>query len=45
METKFIYDLILPYFIGKNELRPALEKVHKDRNGYLYATEGSNVLN
>ncbi|MDR2385832.1 MAG: hypothetical protein LBD80_09295 [Tannerella sp.] len=39
METKFIYDLILPYFIGKDDLRPALNYVHNGGNGYVYAAE------
>jgi hypothetical protein len=39
METRFIYDLILPFFIGEDNLRPALSKVHKV-DGHLYATEG-----
>jgi hypothetical protein len=40
METKFIYDLILPYFLGNDDMRPVTKKVHKDKDGYLYATEG-----
>jgi hypothetical protein len=44
METKFIYDLILPYFLGDDDLRPAMQKVHKDENGYLYATDGHILI-
>jgi hypothetical protein len=40
METKFIYDLMLPYFTGADDNRPALNKVHNGKNGYLYATDG-----
>jgi hypothetical protein len=40
METKFVYDLILPYFVEGDDSRPILKKVHKGDNGYLYATEG-----
>jgi hypothetical protein len=39
METKFIYDLILPCFTGDDDLHPELKKVHRDRDGYLYATD------
>jgi hypothetical protein len=40
METKFICDLMLPYFTGCDECRPALQKVHKSKNGFVYATDG-----
>jgi hypothetical protein len=40
METKFIYDLMLPYFVGDDDLRPVMKKVHKCNNGYLYASDG-----
>jgi hypothetical protein len=43
MNTKFIYDLILPYFVGSDELRPAMQHVHGDENGFLYASDG-NIL-
>jgi len=44
METKFVYDLILPYFIGDDDLRPALKKIHKGDNGYLYASNGHIMI-
>jgi hypothetical protein len=44
METKFVYDLLLPYFVGDDELRPALTKVHRDEDGYIYATNGHILI-
>jgi hypothetical protein len=39
METKFIYDLMLPYFMACDGLGTTLQKVHKGKNGFLYATD------
>jgi hypothetical protein len=41
MKAKFIYDLILPYFVGNDDdLHPQQKRVHRGKNGYLYATNG-----
>jgi hypothetical protein len=39
MKKNFIYDLMLPYFVGSDENRPQLSQVHKGKNGYVYATD------
>jgi hypothetical protein len=44
MEKNFIYDLMLPYFVGSDENRPQFSKVHKGKNGYLYASDGSIAI-
>jgi hypothetical protein len=44
METKHIYDLMLPYFTGDDKRRPELSQVHGDKNGYLYASDGIIII-
>jgi hypothetical protein len=44
METKFVYDLILPFFAGEDDSRPALNYVHNAGNGYVYASEGHILI-
>jgi hypothetical protein len=40
MKRKNIYDLILPYFTGKDDLYPQLKHVFDGGNGYVYASDG-----
>lgn len=40
MNTKFVFDFILPFFTGNDELRPIFNNIHKGDNGYLYASNG-----
>jgi len=44
METKFIYDLMLNYFVSDDELRPAMRKIHNGGNGFLYASDGHILI-
>jgi len=44
METKFIYDLMLNYFVTNDELRPVMRNIHNGENGYLYATDGHILI-
>jgi hypothetical protein len=44
MNTKFIYDFILPFFIGDDKYRKWQGCVHGDPNGFLYATEGHLLI-
>lgn len=37
------YDFILPFFLGDDELRPKFKQIHKDENGFVYATN-SHIL-
>lgn len=44
METKFIYDFLLPFFVGVDERFPALQQVHDGGDGYVYATDRSILV-
>jgi len=44
METRFIYDLMLNYFVSYDELRPVMRNVHNGENGYLYASDGHIMI-
>jgi RNA polymerase subunit RPABC4/transcription elongation factor Spt4 len=44
METNYIYDLILPYFTGREDLCPPLGYVHNGGDGYVYATDGHILI-
>jgi len=39
-KKKFIYDLMLQYFVANDDLRPIMKNVHDAGNGYLYASDG-----
>jgi len=40
METKYIYDLMLNYFVSADELHPVMNMVNNGGNGYVYASDG-----
>lgn len=44
MEKNYNYDFILPFFTASDELRPAMNQVHKDADGYIYATDAHMMI-
>jgi hypothetical protein len=42
--NNYNYDLILPFFTGDDEMRPTMQKIHKDNDGYVYATDALALI-
>ncbi|MGL5913712.1 MAG: hypothetical protein ACRCZB_06055 [Bacteroidales bacterium] len=38
------YDFVLPFFTATDELRPAMQCIHKDPDGFLYASDGHILI-
>lgn len=43
MKKNYIYDFLLPFFTASDDLLPAMKHIHKDADGYVYATN-SHIL-
>lgn len=44
MEKNYKYDFMLPFFTGNDDLRPVMKHVHKDADGYIYATDAHIMI-
>ena len=44
MKKNYRYDFMLPFFTASDELRPAMSQVHKDADGYIYATDAHMMI-
>lgn len=44
MKKNYNYDFILPFFTASDDMRPAMKQVHKDADGYIYATDAHIMI-
>lgn len=44
MKKNYRYDFMLPFFTASDELRPSMKQVHKDSDGYIYATDAHILI-
>lgn len=44
MKKNYRYDFMLPFFTASDVLRPAMNHVHKDADGYVYATDAHIMI-
>lgn len=44
MKKNYRYDFMLPFYTASDELRPVMQEIHKDEDGYIYATDAHVLI-
>lgn len=44
MKKNYRYDFMLPFYTASDDLRPAMKQVHKDADGYIYASDAHVLI-
>lgn len=44
MKKNYRYDFMLPFFTANDKLRPVMQEIHKDADGYIYATDAHVLI-